>query len=167
MVFVCENNRYAITSPIYEMSCGSLAERAAAFGLAAEAVDGMDVTAVGEAASRAVARARAGEGAGFIECRTYRFEAHNTALRGTDLSYRTAEEIARWRERDPLTVAALRLDETDGWAQGDRAAIDAEIDSEIEDAIARARDSAMPAAESALDHMYARTYPGFPAGVSE
>ena len=167
VVFVCENNQYAITSPISEMSRGSLADRAAAFGLEAETVDGMDVAAVHEAAIRAVTRARAGGGASFLECRTYRFEAHNTALRAMDLTYRSAEEIQIWRERDPLTLAAERLDTEDRWASGDRLAMDAEVDSEIEDAIALARDSAIPPADTALDHMYARTYPGFPAGVSE
>ena len=84
-----------------------------------------------------------------------------------DLTYRSAEEIQSWRERDPLTLAAERLDAEDGWASGDRVAMDAEVDGEIEDAITQARDSAIPSADTALDHMYARTYPGFPAGVSE
>ncbi len=167
VVFVCENNQYAITSPIAEMSRGSLADRAAAFGLEAEAVDGMDVAAVHEAATRAVTRARAGGGASFLECQTYRFDAHNTALRGIDLSYRTKEEIESWRERDPLTLAAQSLNAKDGWASGDRTVTDAEVDAEIEDAIAQARNSAIPSADTALEHMYARTYPGFPAGVSE
>jgi len=165
VVFVCENNRYAITSPIADMARGSLADRAAAFGLEAETADGMDVNAVNAAAARLVARARAGEGAGFLECLTYRFEAHNTALRSADP--RTAAEIAHWRERDPLTIAAQRLDDTDGWGATDRADLDAEVDVEIEDAIARARACALPGAETARDHMYAQTYPGFPAGVSE
>jgi pyruvate dehydrogenase E1 component alpha subunit len=165
VVFVCENNQYAITSPISEMTRGPLADRAAAFGLEAETVDGMDVEAVGAAASRLVTWARAGKGAGFLECRTYRFEAHNTALRNADP--RTPEEIARWRERDPLKVAARRLDETEGWGATDQAALDAEVDAEIEDAIDRARACALPGAETARDHMYAQTYPGFPAGVLE
>ena len=165
VVFVCENNLYAITSPITDMARGSLADRAAAFGLEAQIVDGMDVEAVGAAASRLVARARDGKGAGFLECTTYRFEAHNTALRSADP--RTAEEFARWRERDPLTVAAQRLNDTEGWGATDRAALDAEVDAEIEDAINQARESPPPGAENARDHMYAQTYPGFPAGVSE
>jgi pyruvate dehydrogenase E1 component alpha subunit len=83
-----------------------------------------------------------------------------------DLTYRTAEEIESWRERDPLSLAAQRLDAEDGWESGDRAAVDAEVDVEIEGAIARAGKSAVPTADTALDHMYAQTYPGFPAGVS-
>ena len=165
IVFVCENNRYAITSPIADMTKGELADRAIAFGLAAEAVDGMDVEAVRAAAERLVSRARAGNGAGVLVCDTYRFEAHNTALRAAEP--RTATEIDSWRARDPLTVAAARLDEIEGWGATDKAAIDVEVGEEIEDAIIRARDSSQPQADTALDHMYAKTYPGFPAGVSE
>ena len=165
VVFVCENNRYAITSPIAEMTRASLAERAAAFGLAAETVDGMDVEAVRAAADRLVSRARADGGAGFLVCDTYRFEAHNTALRAADP--RSTAEIDSWRGRDPLTVAAARLDATEGWGTTDKAAIDAEVDLAIEAAVIQARGSAQPAAGTALDHMYATTYPGFPAGVAE
>ena len=165
VVFVCENNRYAITSPIAKMTRGSLAERAAAFGLAAETVDGMDVEAVRATAGRLVSRARAGDGAGFLVCDTYRFEAHNTALRATDP--RSTAEIDSWRGHDPLTVAAARLNTMNGWETTDKAAIDAEVDREIEDAIIQARGSALPTADTALDHMYAKTYPGFPAGVAE
>ena len=67
----------------------------------------------------------------------------------------------------PLTVAAARLDAMDGWETTDKVAIDAEVDLEIEAAIIQARGSAQPAAGTALDHMYATTYPGFPAGVAE
>ena len=167
VVFICENNQYAITSPITEMSHGSLVDRAAAFGLEAKNVDGMDVVNVHEAATRAISRARAGKGPSFLECETYRFEAHNTALRATDLTYRTKEELESWKERDPLLIAAQRLDAEEGWAAEDRAAIDFEVDTEIEKAIARASNSAAPLANTALDHMYAQTYPGFPAGVTE
>ena len=111
--------------------------------------------------------ARAGKGPSFLECEPYRFEAHNTALRATDLTYRTKEELESWKERDPLLIAAQRLDAEEGWASEDRAAIDFEVETEIEEAIARASNSAAPLANTALDHMYAQTYPGFPAGVTE
>jgi pyruvate dehydrogenase E1 component alpha subunit len=167
MVFICENNKYAITSPISEMARGALFERAAGFGLAAEAVDGMDVGAVNEAAARAVERARAGGGASFLECRTYRFTPHNTAMRGAEVKYRSAAEIAEWRARDPLDLAARRLDAEDGWGSGDRDAVDSEVEAELAQALDEARAGSYPAPESARDHMYAQTYPGFPAGVSE
>ncbi len=164
LVFVCENNLYAITSPIREMATGELRDRAAAFGLAAEVVDGMDVLAVRDAATRLIEAARRGAGAGFLECRTYRFSGHFTAERGRDFGYRTAAEIEEWRTRDPLDVLARRLDAESGWAAGDRSAIDAEVAAEIEAAIETARAAPRPDPASALDHMYARTYPGFPAG---
>ena len=165
IVFICENNQYAISSPIGDMAKRPLADRAAGFGLKTETVDGMDVEAVGEAANRLINRARRGDGASFLECLTYRFEAHNTALRTSDP--RDKEEIEKWRQRDPLTIAALRLDERDGWGENDRTAIDTEVERKLENAITRARKSQLPAATTALDHMYSQTYPDFPAKVSE
>ncbi len=164
VVFVCENNLYAITSPISEMAAGELYERAAGFGLASEAVDGMDVLAVREAAERLIERARRGEGAGFLECRTYRFSGHFTAERGRDFGYRTAAEIEDWRRRDPLDVQARRLDGEEAWGTADRAAISAEVAAEVEAAVAQARAAPWPEPATARDHMYARTYPGLPAG---
>src|SRR5262249_3339580 len=76
LVFVCENNGYAVTLPQDRSTAGSVVERAAAYGMTAEAVDGMDVIAVLDAARRAVARARSGAGPTFLECRTYRFFGH-------------------------------------------------------------------------------------------
>src|SRR5262249_53446026 len=73
LVFVCENNGYAVSLAQERSTAGSLVERAAAYGMAAEWVDGMDVDAVVDAALRAAARARGGDGPTFLECRTYRF----------------------------------------------------------------------------------------------
>ncbi len=165
VVFVCENNLYAMTSPIHQMAVGELHVRAAAFGLGTQVVDGMDVLAVREAARSLVERARQGEGAGFLECRTYRFSGHFTLERGRDFGYRTAAEIAEWRRRDPLDVLASKLDAESAWASEDRNEIDADVAAEIEVAVETARAGAWPDGNSALDHMYARSYPGFPAGV--
>ena len=164
VVFVCENNLYAITSPTAEMTAGELYQRAAAFGLASEAVDGMDVLAVREAAERLIERARRGEGAGFLECRTYRFSGHFTAERGRDFGYRTAVEIEDRRRRDPLDVLARRLDGDDAWGAADRTAISAEVEAEIQAAVAQARAAPWSEPATAFDHMYAKTYPGLPAG---
>jgi pyruvate dehydrogenase E1 component alpha subunit len=158
VVFVCENNRYAVSTPIDGMVQGRIFERAAAFGMAAEQVDGMDVRAMGEAAGRAVARARAGEGPTFLECATYRFRGHFTAERGV-LPYRSADELADWRTRDPLDRAGLEA--------ADRAAIDRDVEDEMTRAVGFARGSAWPDAAGAHDLMYATTYPDFPARGSE
>jgi TPP-dependent pyruvate/acetoin dehydrogenase alpha subunit len=149
VLFVCENNGYAVTLSQERSTSGSLVERAAAYGMAAESVDGMDVEAVLAAATAAVTRARASGGPTFLECRTYRFYGHHTAERTMKLGYRTEEEIARWRERDPLITAGAML------ADGVRARIDAEVEELLDGAVAFARASAAPDPADALDFVYA------------
>ena len=167
MVFVCENNQYAITTPIADMIKGRIHERAAAFGLAAETVDGMDLRAVRAAATRAVTRAREGGGATFLECATYRFSGHFTAERGLSLSYRTEEEIDAWRKRDPIEHLARQLSLEAAWGETDRAAIDKEVEEELDRAVAFARESPWPDPGTAFDYMYATRYPDLPARGAE
>jgi pyruvate dehydrogenase E1 component alpha subunit len=149
LVFACENNGYAVTLPQERSTAGSVVERAAAYGMAAEAVDGMDVEAVLDAAARAVARARDGGGPTFLECRTYRFFGHHTAERTMKLAYRDEEEIARWRERDPVLAAAARL------RPATREHIGAEVEELLDEAVAFARESARPEPADALEYVYA------------
>jgi pyruvate dehydrogenase E1 component alpha subunit len=163
VVFVCENNGYAITSPIEEMARGELHVRAAGFGMAAEAVDGMDVRAVYRAAAKAVARARAGGGPSFLECRAYRYSLHNVAKGVARDDDRPQAEQAAWRARDAIERLAGELTAERLWDDGARAEIDAEVERELDGAIAFARNSRRPDPEAALDHMYAVTYPGLPA----
>lgn len=107
VVFVCENNAYAITTPATEATAGAgVVARAQAFGIAAEAVDGQDVLAVRDAATRALDGARAGRPA-LIECLTYRFMGHSRGDPAHGV-YRSKEEVDLWRERDPLTLLAER-----------------------------------------------------------
>jgi TPP-dependent pyruvate/acetoin dehydrogenase alpha subunit len=101
VVFCCENNFYAISTPVeYSFAGASIADRASAYGMPGAAVDGMDIFAVHEAAGEAVARARAGEGPTLLECRTYRFGGHTVA--DDPRAYRTEEEEQRWWARDPI-----------------------------------------------------------------
>ena len=107
-IFVCENNLYATEVPIGKATGNpNIAARAAAYGLPGIAVDGNDVLAVHRAAGEAVARARAGGGPTLIECRTYRTRAHAEGMR--DAGYRTQEEIAAWKERDPIKLFRERV----------------------------------------------------------
>ncbi|MFD5461949.1 thiamine pyrophosphate-dependent dehydrogenase E1 component subunit alpha [Kitasatospora sp. NPDC127059] len=149
VVFVCENNGYATTLPAATAVAGSATGRAAAFGIPAEQVDGMDTEAVRAAALRAVERARSGGGPGFLECRTYRYEGHHTMERRMKLRYRTPEEVAAWRERDPLPRAAAPL----------AVATVAELDRSVAEQLAAAEEfalaSAHPDPTGALDHLYA------------
>ncbi len=154
VVFVCENNGYATTLPAATAvsgpdASGSGVARAAGFGLPAEAVDGMDAEAVLAAATRAVERARGGGGPSYLECSTYRFEGHHTMERRMRLTYRTPEEIAAWRGRDPLERAAALLEARE------RAAIDEEVERTLAAALEFALASPEPDPATAADFLYA------------
>jgi TPP-dependent pyruvate/acetoin dehydrogenase alpha subunit len=99
-VYVCENNLYAMSTPVRE-ACAieHIADRATAYGMPGTRVDGMDVLAVAAAVRAAVDRARADRGPSLIECKTYRFLGHS---KSDQRVYRSREEEAAWRERDPL-----------------------------------------------------------------
>ncbi len=149
LLFVCENNGYAVSFAASEATSGSIVGRAAAYDMPAVHVDGMDVEAVQAAAETAVAHARAGDGPSFIECETYRFVGHHTAERTMKLGYRTDEEIERWRERDPLRVLAERM------TPDEVAALDGEVERLLAEALAFARESPRPAVADAREYVYA------------
>ena len=107
MLFCCENNLYAMgTALARSESDTDLTVKAASYGMPAWSVDGMDVIAVREATRRAALQARAGGGPVFLELRTYRFRAHS--MYDPEL-YRSKDEVAVWRERDPIDAIARRL----------------------------------------------------------
>jgi pyruvate dehydrogenase E1 component alpha subunit len=110
LIAVCENNLYAVQTPLSRTFAGeSVAARAAGFGLPAVQVDGQDVCAVFRAASAAVERARRGEGPTFIEALTYRYFGH---MSGEAVTYRTQQEVEEWRsKRDPITRLAQALED--------------------------------------------------------
>ncbi|MFC4013707.1 thiamine pyrophosphate-dependent dehydrogenase E1 component subunit alpha [Nonomuraea purpurea] len=149
VVFVCENNGYATSLPVTAGLAGDPVRRAAGFGVTARAVDGMDVEAVAEAASEAVDGCRRGAGPYFLECRTYRFNGHHSYEHQVGLNYRDDDEVARWRDRDPLTLQAGRLP-----ADVVEAA-DEEIAALLADAVAFARSSPAPDPGDALRYLYA------------
>jgi len=149
VIFVCENNGFAVTLRAEKAIAGSIIGRAAAYGMPAETVDGMDVDAVLDAALRAVERARGGAGPSFLECQTYRFVGHNTGEKYLGLSYRTDDEIAQWRLRDPLDVTGQRL------GHDARADVDAEVEAALDDAVDFALASPRPDVADAAEYMYA------------
>lgn len=155
MVFVCENNLYAISASFREMgSVEHVHTRAAAYNMHGEAVDGMDVEAVHEAASRLVERARRGEGPALLECKTYRLVGHFTAEKALGLSYRPAEEVAAWAKRDPLTVCETALMERGIATASELETIRAEMLTAVDEASAFAKASPWPPFEEAFQHMY-------------
>jgi TPP-dependent pyruvate/acetoin dehydrogenase alpha subunit len=134
VLFVCENNLYAMGTRLdLSQAQTDLAARAAALGVPAEVVDGMDVLAVENAARAAVARVRGGAGPAFLELRTYRFRAHS--MYDPQL-YRGKEEVERWKERDPIRLLEDRL-RAEGWLdEAARAGIERAVAEEIADAVA-------------------------------
>lgn len=138
VVFLCENNRYAMGTALERSESETdLTLKAASYEVPAWPVDGMDVEAVEEAARRAVLGVRAGGGPCFLELRTYRFRAHS--MYDPDL-YRPRAEIERWKERDPLRIYPALLRER-GW-------LDERAEAELEDAAAREVDEAVAFAEA-------------------
>src|SRR3954454_8541632 len=106
-IFVCENNLYGEFTPMHQVTAGGeIAARAGAYGIPFAVVDGNDLFAVREAAVKAVRRAREGDGPTLLECRTYRHFGHS---KSDPAKYRPADEVERWLQRDPLTVARERL----------------------------------------------------------
>jgi pyruvate dehydrogenase E1 component alpha subunit len=160
VLFVCENNGYATTMPVAGAVAGRICGRAEAFGIPTKTVDGMDVDAVLAATHEAVSMARDGGGPSFLECLTYRYEGHHTMERRFRLAYRTPEEIAEWRGRDPLDSAALALE------PAERADIDRAVDLVLDEAVSFATTSPHPDPADALDYLYAsgmRARPGWPS----
>jgi acetoin:2,6-dichlorophenolindophenol oxidoreductase subunit alpha len=162
VVFVCENNQYAQTTPVGEANAAPICGRAEGAGIPSVQVDGMDVHAVADAAAEAVSRARVGRGPTFLECLTYRFVGHQTAERHMRLRYREDAEIEQWRLRDPLLVLGDRMRQN-GWSDERLAEIDVRVARDLDEATRFARASAWPDPSTALDHMYAVEYPGLPA----
>ncbi|MGQ9682174.1 MAG: alpha-ketoacid dehydrogenase subunit alpha/beta [Anaerolineae bacterium] len=153
VVYVVENNLYGMSVPFAKASCvANVADRAAAYCIPSEVVDGMDVLAVREAVLRAVERARAGEGPSLIECKTYRWYGHS---RSDPRMYRTKEEEKEWREKDPIPALSRRLVEG-------KVATQAEVDevlAKAQEAVAKATEFAlsapMPPASEVEQDVYA------------
>ncbi len=134
VLFVCENNRYAMGVPLADAeSQPEVVRKAAAYRMAAEPVDGMDPVQVLTATQRAVAHIRSGAGPYFLECRTYRFRAHSMF---DTQAYRRREEVDAWRRQDPITRLQRWLLESHLTHAEELAAIDAAIAREIDEALA-------------------------------
>lgn len=153
VIFCCENNQYAISTPIeYSFSGTTIADRAAAYGMPGVVVDGMDVAAVYETAAEAIARARAGEGPSLLECRTYRFAGHTVA--DDPKAYRSEDEERQWKSRDPIQKFRddiLLLGDIDA---GDLELIDKEVKILINEAITFADSSPFPEPSELYEDVY-------------
>jgi acetoin:2,6-dichlorophenolindophenol oxidoreductase subunit alpha len=154
VVYVCENNLWAAnTAAAQTHALADVAARAAGYGIPGSVVDGNDVVAVHQAASRAVDRARSGEGPSLIECKTYRWRAHTERPGQPDR--RDPAEIAAWQAKDPIARLERQLREASELDDAGLAAIEREVADAIAAAVAFAEASPFPAPEAAADDVFA------------
>ncbi len=140
VVFLCENNLYAMgTALARHQAQTDISRKAGSYGMASNAVDGMDVLAAEAAVRQAAQSVRTGNGPFLLELRTYRFRAHSMA--DPDL-YRTKAEIEEWKKRDPIVLFQSRLREWGFLEDSDLERIETKIGAEIDDAVQFAEDSA-------------------------
>jgi pyruvate dehydrogenase E1 component alpha subunit len=159
VLFCCENNLYAMgTSLATSESQTDLALKASAYQLTAWSVDGMDVEAVAKATADAVESIRNGSGPVFLECRTYRFRAHS--MFDPDL-YRSDEEIAAWKKRDPIDLQTSRLVSGGTLSTDDVDDLWRRARDEVESAVAEAEAAPWESVADLATHVYAE-----PAGRS-
>jgi acetoin:2,6-dichlorophenolindophenol oxidoreductase subunit alpha len=161
VIFLCENNRYAISTSV-EKSHGQpdIARRASGYGIPGFIVDGQEVEAVYEAAHNAVERAREGEGPTLIEAKTYRFDEHSRNLH-VPRPYRTPAELHRYKtERDPITLYREVLHNR-GTAEAELRAIEDEVASAVAEAVRFADESPEPKLADVYEYMFSNPI-GYP-----
>jgi len=155
VIYVCENNRYNEYTRYEETTAGTVLGRPAAFGIEAASVDGQDVRAVHEAATRLVSRARSGGGPSFLECDTYRYSGHHVGDINREY-YRSRQEEQHWKaDCDPIKILSKWLLEQ-GYADApslDR--ITSEVRTTMEEAVKFAIDAPYPGAGEVEKHVYA------------
>jgi pyruvate dehydrogenase E1 component alpha subunit len=154
VIYVCENNQYNEYTNYRETTAGEVVDRARAFGIHCESIDGQDVRRVHVTAQKLVERARYGDGPAFLECHTYRFHGHHVG----DIDrayYRPKTEEEEWKSgRDPIRLLAEWLKK--GKMADDKLfqRIDEEVSSEIQSAVRFALNAPFPAPNEVNQHVY-------------
>jgi pyruvate dehydrogenase E1 component alpha subunit len=152
VVFVCENNQYAESTPRgIHQRIKDIAQRAMAYDIPGVVADGMDVFDVYQKAGEAIDRARGGGGPTLVEAKTYRFLGHYV---GDPQTYRSKDEVEQWKKRDPIAMFRKRAVEEGKVGTADLDAIDAAIAKAMEQAVEFARQSPEPEIESALQDIF-------------
>jgi pyruvate dehydrogenase E1 component alpha subunit len=153
VVFICENNFYAYSVPFEKaMAIEDVADRAPGYGFEGVAINGNDVLAVFQATQGAVRRARAGDGPTLIECKTYRWHGHSEHDKAF---YRSDEELAMWKSRDPLPTFTKFLQERGVLGDEQFREIDARVKDVIDRAVRFAEESPDPEPGEAVTDIYA------------
>ncbi|MBA7496261.1 Acetoin:2,6-dichlorophenolindophenol oxidoreductase subunit alpha [subsurface metagenome] len=152
VVFICENNLYAITvSVARSLPIKDIADRAVSYGIPGKIVDGMSVLAVYKGVKEAVARAREGKGPSLIECKTYRFKGHWV---GDPIVYRTEEEVEKWRKKDPILNFRKSLLKQGVFTEIGLDNIKNQAEEEIEEAVNFAKNSPFPDPNEVTKYVY-------------
>lgn len=152
ILFICENNRYAMGTRLdFSHSLTDLSRKAAAYCVPASAVDGMDVLAVEDSARSAADHVRSDKGPYFLECRTYRFRAHS--MYDPEL-YRDKAEVEEWKQRDPIPALIRRMEEDGTPADADVAELERQVSREIDEAIAFAENGTWESPDELLRFVY-------------
>lgn len=158
IVFLCENNQYALSTPAHTVTAGVIAERAHGFNMPGVRVeDGQDVLKVYDAVKAAADRARAGHGPSLVEVVTYRFNEHSEGLRlGTD--YRNPAEKEAWLKRDPIKLFRVYLENAGIASPAELDALESDVAAEIEAAYSFSEESAYPEPDVAFKHLYTEPF---------
>ncbi len=152
IIYVCQNNLWAESVPLrLQTALKDLSDRAKAYGFPGVSVDGNDVLAVYEAASKAIVRARSGEGPTFIECKTYRWYGHSEI---DPAKYRMKEEVEAWKKKDPIPRFEKYLTERKILTDALKSEIAGQITAEINEAVDFADQSPYPDPQEALDFVW-------------
>jgi pyruvate dehydrogenase E1 component alpha subunit len=153
VVFVCDNNQWAYSTPTYlEYACEHIADRAAAYGFDGVVVDGTDVLAVYREAKRAIEKAREGGGPTLLECLTLRMEGHAVH---DDASYVPRELIQAWEKRDPIESFRSWLRENASLTEDEEDEIASDVRRLLEESVRRAEESPLPDPEALFEGVYA------------
>jgi pyruvate dehydrogenase E1 component alpha subunit len=152
VVWIAENNQYGMGTAVSRASAvPRMIDKAAAYGMKGQIVDGMNVLEVYEATLAAFKAVRAGKGPQFLEMITYRYEGHSM---GDPLRYRTKEEVEKWREDDPIGILERHLLSGNLASNEELESIDKSVESTIEEAVQFAEESPLPAAEELFTDIY-------------
>jgi len=153
VIFVAENNMYGMSVPFKKVTkLPDIASRACAYGIPGEVVDGMDVLAVRGAVKKAAERARRGEGPTLIEAKTYRWYGHSHS---DPRAYRTREEEAEWKKRDPIIVMKENLQSVKMFTDSEFEALETAVDEKMEKAMKFSNASPEPKAEEVNTDVFA------------
>jgi TPP-dependent pyruvate/acetoin dehydrogenase alpha subunit len=153
ILFICENNQYAYSVPVEKsMAIDDVADRAEGYGFDGVAINGNDVLAVYQATLGALARARAGDGPTLIECKTYRWHGHSEHDKAF---YRTDEELAMWKSRDPIPVFTTYLQGLHVLTDEKFREVEARVTATIDDAVEFATNAPDPTPADAVTDLYA------------